>query len=193
MKLLIGALAAGIAGATTANATTIVVDTLPDSPIVGNAYITFGQTLTVPASGAFELYYTFMVKDTVEISVSESDSVTKGTKVIPGGVLSLNEWTNYPTITPPTTSNEIDSGTLETITKTTQGSGLGPDQVSPGWYYIELTGSSVNTATVSFNISGNVTSSSIPEPATWAMFGIGFAGIGLAGLTKRRRATRYAI
>lgn len=131
MKLLIGALAAGIAGATTANATTIVVDTLPDSPIVGNAYITFGQTLTVPASGAFELYYTFMVKDTVEISVSESDSVTKGTKVIPGGVLSLNEWTNYPTITPPTTSNEIDSGTLETITKTTQGSGLGPIKYLP--------------------------------------------------------------
>jgi hypothetical protein len=51
----------------------------------------------------------------------------------------------------------------------------------------------VNTAIVSFNVSGNVTSSSIPEPATWAMFGIGFAGIGLAGLTKRRRATRYAI
>jgi hypothetical protein len=34
---------------------------------------------------------------------------------------------------------------------------------------------------------------SIPETSTWAMLGIGFAGIGLLGVSKRRKAPRYAL
>ena len=33
----------------------------------------------------------------------------------------------------------------------------------------------------------------IPETSTWAMLGIGFAGIGLLGATKRRKGSRYAL
>jgi hypothetical protein len=33
----------------------------------------------------------------------------------------------------------------------------------------------------------------IPETSTWAMLGIGFAGIGLLGVTRRRKASRYAL
>jgi hypothetical protein len=33
----------------------------------------------------------------------------------------------------------------------------------------------------------------IPEASTWAMLGIGFAGIGLLGAAKRRKAPRYAL
>ncbi len=36
-------------------------------------------------------------------------------------------------------------------------------------------------------------SASIPETSTWAMLGIGFAGIGLVGLTRRRKGSRYAL
>ena len=36
-------------------------------------------------------------------------------------------------------------------------------------------------------------SGNIPETSTWAMLGIGFAGIGLLGMTKRRKAPRYAL
>jgi hypothetical protein len=36
-------------------------------------------------------------------------------------------------------------------------------------------------------------SSVVPEPSTWAMLGLGFAGIGLVGLTKRGKASRYAL
>jgi hypothetical protein len=36
-------------------------------------------------------------------------------------------------------------------------------------------------------------SSVVPEPSTWAMLGLGFAGIGLVGLTKRRKGSRYAL
>jgi hypothetical protein len=32
----------------------------------------------------------------------------------------------------------------------------------------------------------------VPELSTWAMFGIGFAGIGLVGLSRRGKGSRYA-
>lgn len=35
-------------------------------------------------------------------------------------------------------------------------------------------------------------SQAVPEASTWAMLGIGFAGIGLVGLSKRRNGSRYA-
>jgi hypothetical protein len=50
-----------------------------------------------------------------------------------------------------------------------------------------LSGSSNNT----IDLSG--TSAVIPEPATWAMLGLGFAGMGLLGLTRRRKGPRYAL
>jgi hypothetical protein len=33
----------------------------------------------------------------------------------------------------------------------------------------------------------------VPEASTWAMLGAGFAAIGLVGLSRRRRASRYAL
>ena len=35
--------------------------------------------------------------------------------------------------------------------------------------------------------------SSIPEVSTWAMLGVGFAGVGLVGMTRRRKGSRYAL
>jgi hypothetical protein len=33
----------------------------------------------------------------------------------------------------------------------------------------------------------------VPELSTWAMLGLGFAGIGLVGLAKRGKVSRYAL
>jgi hypothetical protein len=33
----------------------------------------------------------------------------------------------------------------------------------------------------------------VPEASTWAMLGVGFAAIGLVGVSRRRKASRYAI
>jgi hypothetical protein len=39
-----------------------------------------------------------------------------------------------------------------------------------------------------FSLLDGVSLSSVPEPSTWAMMFIGFAGLGYAGLRNRRRS-----
>ena len=53
------------------------------------------------------------------------------------------------------------------------------------------TGALRTLAPFAADISGNF-SATVPEPATWAMLGLGFAGMGLLGLTRRRKGSRYA-
>lgn len=70
--------------------------------------------------------------------------------------------------------------------------GLGDDtgwKLGPGKYYLEAT---INAKGVSA-ITGSIDLLAVPEPTTWAMLGIGFAGIGLVGLSKRRNGSRYAV
>ena len=53
-------------------------------------------------------------------------------------------------------------------------------------------GASRTLAPFAADISGDF-SANVPEPATWAMLGLGFAGMGLLGLTRRRKGPRYAL
>jgi len=36
-------------------------------------------------------------------------------------------------------------------------------------------------------------STGVPEPTTWAMMGLGFAGLGLAGFRASRKSARHAV
>lgn len=49
------------------------------------------------------------------------------------------------------------------------------------------------TPVESANDTIQLTTVAVPEPSTWAMLVLGFAGIGLAGLTRRRKGLRYAL
>jgi hypothetical protein len=51
----------------------------------------------------------------------------------------------------------------------------------------------IDNVSVSPTISGAVSVSSIPEPATWAMMMLGFAGLGFAGYRTQRKAISIAI
>ena len=53
-----------------------------------------------------------------------------------------------------------------------------------------ITGGTIASFTASF--TGNASASAIPEPSTWAMMAIGFAGLGFAGYRSSRKAMSIA-
>jgi hypothetical protein len=62
------------------------------------------------------------------------------------------------------------------------------DKLGPGTYYEEITGT-VNVPVL--GVGGTVTTSSVPEPSTWVMLALGFAGLGYAAV--RRSAKDKAV
>jgi PEP-CTERM motif len=59
--------------------------------------------------------------------------------------------------------------------------------LGPGDYTVIITG----TANRALGVGGSVTTSTVPEPSTWAMMAIGFAGLGYAAF--RQRKTKVSI
>ena len=62
------------------------------------------------------------------------------------------------------------------------------DPLGPGIYYAEITGR-VNSRTL--GVGGSVTTVAVPEPATWAMMALGFAGLGFAGYRSSPRSIAF--
>jgi hypothetical protein len=64
-----------------------------------------------------------------------------------------------------------------------------------GTYFVEVSGTS-GAGSLKLAVDGNVTTLAAPEPSTWAMFGIGFAGLAAMGFKRRRgnrESARYAL
>jgi PEP-CTERM motif-containing protein len=60
----------------------------------------------------------------------------------------------------------------------------GTATLTPGNYFLELSGTGGGSA----GYGGNLTvTAAVPEPATWFMMILGFAGVGLYGMRKRRQ------
>ena len=62
------------------------------------------------------------------------------------------------------------------------------DPLGPGIYYAEITGR-VNSRTL--GVGGSVTTVAVPEPATWVMMALGFAGLGFAGYRSSRGSIAF--
>jgi PEP-CTERM motif len=69
------------------------------------------------------------------------------------------------------------------------GSGL----LSPGLYYLDLAGTGLGTAGYGGNLSTTPVVAAIPEPATWAMTLIGFAGVGFMAYRRRNQNAAFRI
>jgi hypothetical protein len=59
-------------------------------------------------------------------------------------------------------------------------------------FVIKLSSGAATGKGQSDNSTIDLSYAAVPELSTWAMIGLGFAGVGLMGLTKRRKGTRYA-
>ena len=64
------------------------------------------------------------------------------------------------------------------------------DLLGPGNYTAEITGI-VNVAKL--GIGGTVSTDAIPEPSTWAMMLLGFAGLGYAAFRRSAKGQRSAV
>lgn len=148
----------------------------------------FDQSKALPAEATpgmgipFSQFFEFTLPVREEVTASVSDSGVGAERVI-GGILSLNNWT-----TTGVSPLFLPGGTLISETPFTNTAGgqeatVGPDILTAGKYFAEVSGTS-GASDIKLAIDGTVTGSTVPEPSTWAMLVIGF---GFLGWTARRR------
>jgi hypothetical protein len=106
-------------------------------------------------------------------------TASNGTTVFTG-----SDWTTIPSVTLPGDGDPTIMGST-----------------SNGWFRFSDAGGTISSLTTaetgpdvgnSFEIAAIATSSSVPELSTWAMMGLGFAGLTFAGYRARRPAAAFA-
>ena len=153
------------------------------------------QSLALPAQDTpgsgigFDQFFEFTLPVAETVTVSMSDSATGGGRIV-GGVLSLNDFTSSAPVSPfQPLGALIESSALNNVLGGQEAT-VSPDVLTAGSYFAELSGVS-GGAPIHIAIDGTITALSTPEPSTWAMLIIGFAGLAWAGL--RRKSARYAL
>jgi hypothetical protein len=180
--------------------------TIFDLGTILNDSVSFPPTQTPGSSQKFEDFFEFTLPTAEYITASMSLSGPVANQIPAGtGKLILSTWTTGGV------SPDIPLGSLieQAIISSPSASGgesavVGSatpfgDFEQAGNYFVEVSGTSgIGTLRLKgLAIDGNVTTLAVPEPSTWAMFGIGFAGLAAMGLTRRRRgdreSARYAL
>jgi len=143
------------------------------------------------SAAAFTDDFTFsLVGSQFLVLASETDTVPNAGSAIKNGSLSLFSGT------PGGAHSFIESAPITPGTlvapNLTQSAGLAQVLLGPGSYYLEVTGIfHPASATAQLTYSGTTTVSAVPEPATWAMMLLGFAGLGFT-FRKSLRMTFFA-
>jgi hypothetical protein len=172
--LVAGVLGTSLLLSSAAFANVVVVDLGPLDPPDGNAFGAVNTTGSFMDAGKFSLSV-----PGVETAVSATIAVFSAGAFTPG-TLSLFEGSPFTGSLIQTTALAF-AGSAYTASFT--------DKLGPGAYYEEITGT-VNVPVL--GIGGTVTTSSaIPEPSTWVMLALGFAGLGYAAV--RRSAKDKAV
>ena len=217
--MTLGALAsaAGIvafAGVTSANAVTTYIYTEEagaplETAVAGDPVQTAWTSVGKPA-GTYEDYLIFDVMrafgtdNNFEVTLSETDSGSSKASFYSAGTTLALYACSAPNCGYTDSTHEPTGGTFKGSapvgpipnghTAFSQGAFLDVQDLPLGWYYIALTGPVSAPDGTSFipAVTATVYGTAVPEAPAWAMFGLGFAGIGLAGF-HRRKGARYAL
>jgi hypothetical protein len=159
--------------------------------VIGLGSFTFSGLADGP--GAFTSYVKFQLGAPVFGSVSYSNTAAAG-GAISGGNLVLDSCSTncFGNVLTPT-GVFINGSPLITLPGgTVQFAGFGPDSLSSGNYFLKLTGS-IPAGRPDLPYTGTITvASAVPEPGTWAMMMLGFAGLAFAS-TRRRKPAAVAV
>jgi hypothetical protein len=182
-----------------AHATTITVQNL--GPILNDS-VSFPNTKTPGSSKMFEDFFEFKLPTAEYITASMSISGPLTDQIPTGkGQLSLYTWTSTSISAPFIPFGTlIEEATLSAPSLGGQSAVVGSatpfgDYEQAGTYFVEVAGTS-GLGSLKLAVDGNVTTLAAPEPSTWAMLGIGFAGLAALGLKRRRgdrESARYAL
>ena len=151
---------------------------------VDNGIYSGGATEFLPSSGAFSEDFSFTIPSVNSWDVGGSFTV----------VTSPSQMALLPSLTFTLYKGSVGSGVaLTSDAMTTVGvSGIATIDYSRlfgGNYYLELSGTSNRALSYSVDVT---LSDPVPEMQTWAMLGIGFAGMAFAGFRSQKRS-RYAL
>jgi PEP-CTERM motif len=181
-----------------AQATTITVQNLGS---ILNDSVSFPDTKTPGSGKTFEDFFEFTLPTAEYITASMSISGPIADQIPAGkGELSLDSWTSTGSASPFIPSGAlIEQATVSAPSLGGQTAVVGSftpfgDYEQAGTYFVEVSGTS-GLGSLKLAVDGNVTTLAVPEPSTWAMFGIGFVGLAAVGLKRRRsdrESARYA-
>jgi hypothetical protein len=183
-----------------AHATTITVQNLGS---ILNDSVSFPSTKTPGAGQTFQDFFEFTLPTAEYITASMSLSGPISDQTPAGmGQLILSTWTSTSGVSPfIPLGSVIEQATVSAPSLGGQTAVVGSftpfgDYEQAGTYFVEVSGTS-GIGALRLAVDGNVTTlAAVPEPSTWAMLGIGFAGLAGMGLTRRRRnreSARYAL
>jgi hypothetical protein len=182
-----------------AQATTISVQNLGS---ILNDSVSFPNTKTPGSGKMFEDFFEFTLPTAEYITASMSISGPVSDQIPAGkGTLTLSSWTSTSSASPfIPLGSMIEQAMVSAPSLGGQTAVVGTftpfgDYEQAGTYFVEVAGTS-GLGSLKLAVDGNVTSlSAVPEPSTWAMFGIGFAGLAAVGFKRRgnREAARYAL
>jgi PEP-CTERM motif len=172
-----------------AHAATITVDNLGS---ILNDSVSFPSTKTPGAGQTFEDFFEFTLPTAEYITASMSISGPISDQIPAGkGELTLSTWTSTTGVSPfIPLGSVIEQATVSAPSSGGQSAVVGSatpfgDYEQAGTYFVEVSGTS-GLGTLRLAIDGNVTTLAVPEPSTWAMMLIGFAGLGFAGYRRAR-------
>jgi hypothetical protein len=142
-------------------------------------------------AGSFTEYVKFQIATTVDASVSYSNTVRRASQAIVGGFLALNDCASNctGTLLTPVSGGVVSGSPLINVTPTVQVAGFGPDTLNSGGYFLKLTGTAPGSVLYAGTLS---VAAAVPEPGTWAMMLIGFAGLAFASSRRRSMAVATA-
>jgi hypothetical protein len=182
-----------------AHAATITVENLGS---ILNDSVSFPSTKTPGAGKTFEDFFEFTLPTAEYITASMSISGPIADQIPAGkGELTLSTWTSTSGVSPfIPLGSVIEQAAVSAPSSGGQTAVVGSftpfgDYEQAGNYFVEVSGTS-GLGTLKLAIDGNVTTLAVPEPSTWAMFGIGFVSLAAVGFRRRRggrESARYAL
>jgi hypothetical protein len=170
-KLLI----AGVVGASLLSSTAFAGVTALGNldPIDAAAYADLNTTGVFADAATFDLNVSALTALSATIAVTSAGQFTPGTLWLFSGA--------------PFSGTLLDSEPL--VFSGSAYTASFAELLGPGTYYAEITGR-VNSTVL--GVGGSVTTfGAVPEPATWAMMALGFAGLGFAGYRSSRKSIAF--